>query len=230
MLKCCIALWLLLGGTGIAWAALAQPIQDADVVVTQVESFLRARAENYPGTATIVIEPPRITNQPPCSQFEIYLPGSAGLHSRTSVRVRCLAPQRWTLYVQARIRILGDYYIADHTIQRGDILSLDDLNTREGDLLRNHRFITDPAQIVGWIATRRIPSGSKIRSSALRNPRSIQRGQTVRTIARGVGFTATGEGQALETGPPGAQIQVRSSSGQVITGIVINAHTVQVMM
>jgi len=41
---------------------------------------------------------------------------------------------------------------------------------------------------------------------------------------------ATGEGQALESGAPGTQIQVRTSSGQIITGTVIDAHTVQVMM
>jgi flagella basal body P-ring formation protein FlgA len=214
----------------MAWAAPAQPIQDPGVVAAQVESLLRTRTDSYPGTATIVVDPPRITKQPACSQFEAFLPGSVGLRPRISVRVRCLAPQPWTLYVQASIRILGYYFVANHTIQRGDILSLDDLDTREGDLLRNNWLIADPAHVVGWIATRRIPSGGKIRSSALRDPQSIQRGQMVRTVARGMGFVVTGEGKALEAGGPGTQIQVRSSSGQIITGTVIDAHTVQVIM
>nr|WP_254045803.1 flagella basal body P-ring formation protein FlgA [Paenalcaligenes hominis] len=52
----------------------------------------------------------------------------------------------------------------------------------------------------------------------------------VRTLARGAGFVATGEGQALQSGSPGNQIQVRVSSGQIITGTVLDAQTVQVLM
>lgn len=200
------------------------------MVVAQVESLLRTRTDNYPGAATIVVEPPRIRSQPACSQLKAFLPSSVGLHSRTSVRVRCLAPQPWTLYIQARIRIMGHYFVASHTIQRGDILSLGDLDTRKGDLLRNNWLIADLTRIVGWIATQRIPPGVAIRSSTLRNPQSIQRGQVVRTVARGMGFVVTGKGKALEAGGPGTQIQVQSSSGQIITGTVLDAHTVRVIM
>ena len=34
----------------------------------------------------------------------------------------------------------------------------------------------------------------------------------------------------MESGAPGARIQVRTPGGQIITGTVIDAHTVQVMM
>lgn len=230
MLRFYFVLWLLLGGIGVAWAAPAQPIQDPGAVIAQVESLLRTRTDGYPGTVTIAVNPPRITKQPACSQLEAFLPSSLRLFPRTSVRVRCLAPQPWTLYVQASIRILGYYFVASHTIQRGDILSLDDLDTHEGDLLRNHGIITDPARIVGWIATQRIPSGGKIRPSVLRDPQSIQRGQIVRIVARGSGFVITSKGEALETGGPGTQIQIQSGSGQIIIGTVIDADTVQVMM
>lgn len=227
MRKCYLALWLL-GMTGAASAAL--PLQAPGPIIAQVESLLHERAESYPGTAQITVDAPRITNQAACDDLQASISGEGALRSRMSVRVRCAAPQTWSLYVQASVRILGHYFVANHTIASGQILSLDDLDTREGDLLRNTRAIIDPAHIVGFIATRRIRSGSEIRSTALRDPQSIQRGQAVRTIARGAGFVATGEGKALESGAPGAQIQVRSSSGQIITGTVIDAQTVQVMM
>ncbi|MHA3902279.1 flagellar basal body P-ring formation chaperone FlgA [Castellaniella sp. WN] len=215
---------------GPARAQAARPtLQDPAAVIAQVEVLLKDRAASWPGRAVISVDPPRIANQQSCERMEAFLSGS-GLQPRTPVGVRCLAPQPWTIYVQASVQILGTYFVANRLIRRDEILGLDDLDTREGDLLRNRRLIGDPAHIVGWIATRRIRAGGAIESGALRDPNAIQRGQQVRTIARGVGFVATSEGQALESGSPGAQIQVRTPKGQIITGTVIDAHTVQVMM
>ena len=90
--------------------------------------------------------------------------------------------------------------------------------------------VVDPAFAIGYIAQQRIGAGMVIKESALRDPDSIVRGQPVRTEARGVGFVATGEGVALESGAPGSVIQVRTSSGQVVTGTVINNTTVRIMM
>lgn len=229
MLRRCIALWVL-GAVATAWAAPAPTPQAPDAIIAQVESFLRARAQAYPGEAEITVEPPRLTSQASCDQLEVFLSGNTTLRSRMSVGVRCLAPQAWSLYITANIRLVGHYYVANRAIPAGQVLSLDDLDMREGDLLRDRQAITDPAHIVGYITTRRIPPGGEVRGNALRDPQSIQRGQAVRTIARGVGFVVTGEGQALEAGAPGMQIQIRSSSGQIITATVIDAHTVQVMM
>ncbi len=220
---------------GAAWSAAAQDvppqgIQDPAAVAARAEGLLRELAASHPGTPVIAVDEPRIAQQPACAQLEAFLPGGAELRSRTSVGVRCLAPHPWTLYVQASVRIMGHYFVANRAINRGETLSLDDLDTREGDLLRNNRLIGDPSHIVGWITTRRIAKGSPIQGNALRDPQSIERGNKVRTVARGVGFVATGEGQALESGAPGSQIQVRTGSGQIITGTVIDAHTVQVMM
>src|SRR5690606_19619 len=137
----------------------------------------------------------------------------------------------WTSHVQANLSIQGFYYVANRNIQPGDALTLTDLTGREGDLLRLPRgVIFDPSQAIGYIAKQRIPAGGTVKYSALRDPDSIQRGQAVRTEARGVDFVANGEGTALQNGGPGAQIQVKSSSGQIVSGTVLNASTVQVIM
>lgn len=153
------------------------------------------------------------------------------LRSRMSVGVRCLAPHPWTLYVQAAMTVEGQYYVAGRSINVGESLSADDLVARDGDLLRLAQgVVIDPALAIGYIAQQRIPAGTSIKSSALRDPDSIVRGQPVRTEARGLGFVATGEGVALESGAPGTIIQVRTSSGQVVSGTVINNTTVRVLM
>jgi flagella basal body P-ring formation protein FlgA len=208
-----------------------EPLQDAALVTAEVESFLRTQAETYPGSVEVAAEAPRITRQRACSALQPFLPSGQRLRSRMTVGVRCAAPDSWTLYVQANLGIQGYYYVANRSIQVGDLVSLDDLAAREGDLLRlSSGVVFDPSQVVGHIATQRVAAGSPLKSSALRSPDSVQRGQMVRTEARGAGFVASGEGQALQSGAPGVQIQVKSSSGQIVTGTVLNASTVLVLM
>jgi flagella basal body P-ring formation protein FlgA len=204
--------------------------QDPAALIARAQALVKDRAASYPGQAVISVTPPAQLNQPACDQMEAFLAGNGGLQPRTSVGIRCLAPHPWTTYLQASVQIMGPYFVASHAIPRGEAVNQDDLETREGDLLRNRRLVSDPGRVVGWIATRNIRAGSAIESSALRDPNAIQRGQQVRTVARGTGFVATSEGRAMDSGGPGTQIQVRTPSGQIITGTVIDGHTVQVMM
>ncbi|SHI19241.1 flagellar basal body P-ring formation chaperone FlgA [Pollutimonas bauzanensis] len=226
-----LAAGLLAGAACAAPAGAALPAQDPAQVADVVERFLAGQAGSYPGAAHIIVEAPRIDRQAACDQLQAFLPSGQRLRSRMTVGVRCMAPEAWTSYVQANLSIQGFYYVANHNIQAGDTLTLSDLTGREGDLLRlNGGVVFDPSQAIGYIAAQRIPAGGIVKSSALRNPDSIQRGQKVRTEARGPGFVATGEGQAMQGGAPGTQIQVKSSSGQIVSGTVLNSNTVQVMM
>ena len=211
-------------------AAAEGAAQDPDAITAEVEAFLLTQAQALPGAPTVAVTPPRITRQTACEHLDVFLPNPQ-LRSRMNVGVRCLAPQPWTLYVQASVAVQGYYYVTNRTINVGEALSLDDLTAREGDLLRlAGGVVVDPSLAVGYIAQQRIAAGSALRSSALRDPDSIVRGQPVKTEARGVGFVATGEGVALESGAPGTRIQVRTPSGQVVSGTVVNNTTVRVMM
>lgn len=222
----CSAVWAAQTG-----AAAAATTQDPQLVAAQVEIFLRGQASSYPGSAGITVDTSRIQDQAACENLQTFLPGGQRLRARMTVGVRCIAPQTWTSFVQANLSIQGHYYVANRNVAVGDVLSLDDLTSREGDVLRmSGGIVFDPSQAVGYIASQRIPAGTPIKSRSLRDPDSIQRGQAVRTEARGLGFLATGEGQALQSGTPGTQIQVRSSSGQIVSGTVVNANTVHVVM
>ena len=232
------ALYILIASSllcSAVWAAQADaPVsgaQDPKLVATQVEIFLRGQASSYPGTAGITVDTSRIEDQAACENLQTFLPGGQRLRARMTVGIRCIAPQTWTAFVQANLSIQGHYYVANRHVAPGDILSLDDLSSREGDVLRmSGGIVFDPSQAVGYIASQRIAAGMPIKSRSLRDPDSVQRGQNVRTEARGAGFLATGEGQALQSGTPGSQIQIRSSSGQIVSGTVLNANTVQVIM
>ncbi|GHC55186.1 hypothetical protein GCM10010096_30100 [Alcaligenes pakistanensis] len=197
----------------------------------QAQDYLLKHAQMYPGIATITLDSTRLNAMPACTQSQVFLPSGQRLRSRMSIGIRCLSPQSWSTSLGATLSVQGLYYVTNRRINPGETINQDDLLEREGDLLSLANGVAiDPNQIIGYVASQRIPLGSPVRSSALRDPQSVMRGQTVRTIARGMGFMATGEGQALQSGAPGTQIQIKASSGQVISATVLDASTVQVIL
>ncbi len=197
----------------------------------QVSDFLQAQADTYNGQAQIVVEPLRAEQLAPCTQAQAFLSGGARLRSRLSVGIRCLAPQNWVSYTQANLAILGTYYVTSRGLQPGSVINDNDLQAREGDLLRlANGIVHDRELLIGSITTRRIGPGSPIKANALRSADSIERGQNIRLEARGAGFVVNSHGVALEGGEPGTQIKVRTASGQAVSGTVLNAGTVLVLM
>lgn len=205
--------------------------QRAEVVESMVVEFLEQQAANYPGSVNVSVDDVKLDRHPECDDLQVFLSGSQRLRPRMSVGIRCLGPTPWRSRVQATLAIHGFFFVANRILEPGETISLDDLIPREGDILSLPRGIaTDPSHIIDHVVTQRIPAGTPIKTRSLRSPMSVQRGQMVRTQARGMGFVATGEGQSLQDGEPGEQIRVRTSSGQIISGVVLDAHTVQVIM
>jgi len=226
-----LLLLLLIGASNAARATASSASQDPDAVAQRVRLFLQEQAKAYPGTAQVVVEPPDTSRFAACDRLQVFLRDQGRLAARESVGVRCVAPRLWTTYVQASLSIQGPYYVAAHAITPDAAIAPDDLDKRQGDLLGLPRgAVLDPDQLIGRIATQRIRAGQVFLARTLRSPESIQRGESVRTVARGAGFVVMGSGKALESGPPGSQIQVRTGSGRIISGTVVNAHTVRVIL
>lgn len=230
MLKHCLSA-LLVAASCLAPASAQTPALTSDDLSRQTEEFLREQAAAYPGEARVVVTPPQIDRMPACAQSEVFLPSNGRLRSRMTVGIRCLAPSSWVSYTQAELSVDGLYYVAARSLEAGTLVTQTDVATREGDLLRlAPGTIFEPERLFGSITTQRIGTGSPMRDRTLRSPDSIARGQAVRLEARGVGFVATSEGTALQGGEPGSQIQVRSASGQMVSGTVLNGQTVLVLM
>lgn len=226
----CLCLFTLGATANVRAQENVQPLS-VQAIQDQAQDYLLQQAQMYPGIATITLDASRLHAMPACTQNQFFLPSGQRLRSRMSIGVRCLSPQSWSTSIGATLSIQGHYYVPNRRINPGETIQQDDLIEREGDLLAlANGVVINPEQIIGYVASQRIPLGNAIRASALRDPQSIMRGQTVRTIARGTGFVATGEGQALESGAPGTQIQIKASSGQVISATVLDASTVQVVL
>lgn len=204
---------------------------DAAAIRQSAEAFLREQLAGLPGTLSVTLDPIDTARTAACTQLAPFLPSALRPRPRMTVGVRCTAPQSWTLYLQATVSVRGQYYVAAHMIPAGQAIQASDLDTRDGDLVALPRgVVVDPAAIVGMRARYRIAAGQAIKGTALRSARAVTRGQQVRVTASGPGFVISSEGEALDDAPPGAPVQVRTPSGQIISGIVRNATLVEVVL
>ena len=53
-------------------------------------------------------------------------------------------------------------------------------------------------------------------------------GDTVKLVARGSGFSVSGEGQALSAGVEGQPVRVRIEGGRVLSGLAVGLNRVEV--
>lgn len=211
-----------------AQEAAAQP---SEAIALAAQAYLQDQLASLPGQPSIAIDPPRTERLAPCDAMSPFLPSGMKLRPRMTVGVRCNAPKPWTTYVQATVSVAGQYYVAARPIAAGQALTPDDLSPRDGDLVAlPPGAITDPQAVAGMTAAYRINAGQPIRGSSLRNAQSVLRGTNVRINARGKGFVVSSEGQALENAAPGAMVQVRTASGQVVSGVVRNAGLVEMRL
>ena len=223
-----LTLGLLLPGSVAVVQAQEAAFQAPEAIAATALSYLREQLSALPGQPSISIDPPRNERLTPCDAMSPFLPSGMKPRARMTVGIRCTAPKAWTAYVQASVSVPGQYYVASRTIAAGQALTPADLAPRDGDLVAlPPGAITDPDTVAGMTAAYRITAGQPIKGAALRNAQSVVRGSNVRINAVGKGFMVSSEGQALDNAAPGATVQVRMPSGQVVSGVVRNAGLVE---
>lgn len=206
-------------------------VQAPEAITIAAQAYLLEQLAGLPGEPSVAIDPPRAERLAPCDALSPFMPSGMKLRSRMTVGVRCNGPKAWTTYVQATVSVPGHYYVASRMIAAGQALTPADLAPRDGDLVAlPPGVITNPQTVVGMTAAYRINAGQPVKGAALRNAQSVVRGSNVRINARGKGFVVSSEGQALDNAAPGATVQVRTASGQVVSGVVRNAGLVEIQL
>lgn len=186
-----------------------------------LEDFIGTQTRGLPGKVSYAIAPtdPR-AQLAPCQFFQPFLPPGTKLWGKTMVGVRCLGPANWTIYVQVNISVTGNFLTSTRTLPSGTVLTSDDIAVRSGDLTTfPGSILTDPTQAIGKRLRAGIMSGAPLRGDLLVTSWAILQGQTVRTVANGNGFSVSSEGKAISNALEGQVVQVRTSSGQIVSGI-----------
>lgn len=192
-----------------------------DALLQQVHQFLYQQTQSLGEEVVIDLRPPS-PHLPPCVQPEPFLPnaGQSPL-GRVSVGVRCGETHQQVRYLQAQIDVIGSYWVAQHDIERGTLITPDMLVQQSGNLSDlSSQALIDKEEIVGKIAQRQIRSGSAFQNHFLQAPSLVERGERVTVIAQGSSFRVSREGEALESGALGARVRVRFDTRELVTARV----------
>lgn len=222
-----VLLYALLVGTLIlhSSASAQQPL-----LTRALEDFVRTQTQGLPGKVSFNISPlDSRTQLAPCQFFEPFIPPGSKLWGKSIVGVRCIAPTNWTIYVPISINVSGNYLTSARNLPSGTVVSSEDISVRTGDLTTfPPSVLTEPTQAIGKKLRSSVVSNTPLRNDLLIAPWAVQQGQTVRTISNGPGFSVSSEGKAINNALEGQVVQVRTSSGQTVSGIARSTGIVDV--
>lgn len=188
----------------------------ADFVRDQLPPALRA-------TARINVQgPPPALHFPRCADLRAQRFGGGSLFGAQTVELRCVAPQRWSLYVPVQVATSQTALVALHALGAGHVLQAGDLTA--AGLERNDLpagAIGVSTQAVGQVLQYGVAAGQVITRAMLRGPRLVHSGQSVSLIALGEGVRLMALGVAMQDGSQGQNVMVRNAqSGRVVHGVV----------
>lgn len=194
--------------------------QDIGTIQSYVNDFLLEEMKAMEGAASVKVRPiDKRTKLKPCKSMSASLGFSKALGSPT-VAVKCVAPSIWTINVQAKTELIGNYLVARNHIQRGQPIHETDLSVKTGELsLLPASVAKKPSDIVGKVLNYAVAPGTAIRMDAVKRVFNIQAGQPVVIRTSGNGFSISTEGMATNSAYPGDEARAKTVSGQNISGI-----------
>ena len=204
--------------------------QAPQAIQRAVEHYLRAQTAGLPGAVTYTvgtIDPRSVL--PACPALEVFTPPGARLWGSTSVGVRCSGATPWNIYLTVQIKVIGDYAVTARPLVQGQALTLGDVAMQTGDLTQLPAgVLTDPQQAAGKTSLAALAAGQPLRQDLLRAPMVIQQGQSVSVHSSGRGFSVSAEGKAVNNAYEGQIAQVRTSSGQTLSGVARTGGIVEI--
>lgn len=217
--------------SSIACVAQVPPRQDHAAIYRGVEQFLRTQTAGSPYAISHSVTPldARLALVP-CRAMEFFLPAGARLWGASTVGVRCAGDAPWSILVPVHVTVSGAYVVLARATPPGHVLAPSDLRLQQGDLTQLPAgVLSEVDQGIGKIAGNALAAGQALTRDALRAPAVIQQGQTVLLQTSGQGFRVTAEGKALNNAQDGQVTQVRTASGQTVTGIARAGGVVEVV-
>lgn len=203
-------------------------LQDIASVKQAVKTYVKSQTENLPGEVTIQLGDidPRLA-LPACPRLEPFLTEGSKLWGNSTVGVKCEG--KWTIYVPVKIKVMAPVVVSAKPLAQGVTIESSDIQLRKMDIASaSPGILMDTGAAIGKTLNVSIPSGYPLSSSMMRAPAIIRPGQSVKLISIGKGFQVTSAGVALGTASEGQIVQVRTPSGQVVSGTARAGSTVEV--
>jgi flagella basal body P-ring formation protein FlgA len=130
------------------------------------------------------------------------------------------------------VRLYRQVLVTARTIGLHDLITADSLRYQRLDIGRlTSGYYTEKDKLIGLAVRRSLPPGLPITDDVLIKPILVKCGSMVTILAHIGDLEVQTFGQALQNGAEGQLIRVRnSSSGRILTGRVIDASEVEVIM
>ena len=202
-------------------AEVSGATQEHEKIRQVATEFLLQTSTAQPGDAEISVGPidTRLTLAS-CQALVPFLPPGSKAWGKTTVGIRCTAPVAWTVYLRANVQITADYYVAAHSLSKGQVLAIDDLSKIKGEISNLPvGFISNPDQAIGKAIQNSVSSGTLLRMDALKSPAVVQQGQSVRVVSIGNGFQVATDAQAITNASEGQIAKARTASGVTLSGV-----------
>jgi flagella basal body P-ring formation protein FlgA len=220
-----------------AWAppAAAQAALDSDTLQRIQGLSEQVGVGLGAGTWRVEVEPgpldPRL-RLAPCERIEPYLPAGARVWGRSRVGLRCVqGPSAWNVTLPVTVKVFAPAWVTVTPLPAGSVLADGQLQQVEVDWAA---AATPPVaelnQLVGRQLSRPLAAGAPVRVADLRQRQWFGAGDTVQVVARGQGFSVSGEGQALGPGIEGQVVRVRTDNGRVLSGQPVGTNRVEVRL
>lgn len=200
------------------------PLSAATLAAAQAQALVSEAARALaPAGARIEVTPglldPRL-RLAPCARIEPYLPPTARVWGAGRVGLRCLeGSSAWNVTLPITVKVFAVAPVAAAPLPAGTVLEASHLRLAEVDWAAAPSPVQASADaLVGRILAQPLPAGRPVRGMNLRPRQWFAAGDTVRVVARGTGFSVTGEGQALSHGIEGQPARVRTESGRIVSG------------
>ncbi|CAH1905908.1 Flagellar basal-body P-ring formation protein flgA [Candidatus Nitrotoga sp. HW29] len=214
--------WILLVALACTTSVWAVPQQSHAEIRALITTFVHEQTLNLPGQVTITVnEIDRRVSLPACPALEAFLPPGGQLLGNSTVGVRCTANnmKKWTLFVPVHIKVSANLLVANSFLQQGHVLRAEDIGNQKSELAQLG-ILTDPLQAIGKILKYSVGAGQVLKQDMLHVPYVVKQGQTVQIQIEKQGFKIHADGQALSNAAEGQTVQVKTSSGQVVSGVV----------
>jgi flagella basal body P-ring formation protein FlgA len=201
-----------------AWAVPQQSHAEIREIIT---AFVHEQTLTLPGQVTITVhEIDRRISLSACPALEAFLPPGGKLLGNSTVGVRCTTnKQKWTLFVPVQIKVSVNLLTATSLLQQGHVLRAEDIGNQKSELAQTG-ILTDPLQAIGKVLKYSVGAGQVLKQDMLRAPYVVRQGQIVQIQVERQGFKIHADGQALNNAAEGQAVQVKTSSNQVVSGIV----------
>jgi flagella basal body P-ring formation protein FlgA len=206
------------------------------MALRQIEALGRqAGAGLASGQTRVEVEPGRLDPRlrlAPCDRIDVTLPAGARAWGRTRVALRCVeGPTPWNVYLPVTVRVFAPAWVATQPLPAGTVLRAEHLHSAEIDWAAERMApLADPQPALGRALARPLAAGQPLRQGDLTQRQWFAAGDKVQVLARGPGFTVTGEAQALAAGQEGQPVRVRTDTGQVLSGTAVGPNRVEVQL